>query len=334
MISRNLIINSAKEVGFDLVGVVSSETLSQERERFNEWLARGYHSTLSYLERNGDKRFTPALLAEGTKSVIVCGVSYLSPYSRGYDKECATKVASYALARDYHLTIKEMLRELAERLTLHHPDLRFRAFTDSAPLAEKSLAIKAGFGWIGRNSLVVNPHFGTMFNLGELLISEEVDGYDSPMQGYGCGTCRRCVDSCPNGAIRGTQAVASAVFMANHGETKDAIRNYLSRKFRLDLDYSIADIKAGYSFDSSTNYTVPPAIVAFLDSADYESAVRNAVSLGGDADTMACIAGGIAEAFYGEIPEELKNFCYSRLDYSIKSVAIEFCRKYKISLYK
>ncbi|MBR3901848.1 MAG: ADP-ribosylglycohydrolase family protein [Ruminococcus sp.] len=135
-------------------------------------------------------------------------------------------------------------------------------------------------------------------------------------------------------AIRGTQAVASAVFMANHGETKDAIRNYLSRKFRLDLDYSIADIKAGYSFDSSTNYTVPPAIVAFLDSADYESAVRNAVSLGGDADTMACIAGGIAEAFYGEIPEELKNFCYSRLDYSIKSVAIEFCRKYKISLYK
>lgn len=201
MISRNLIINSAKEVGFDLVGVVSSERLSQERERFNEWLARGYHSTLSYLERNGDKRFAPALLAEGTKSVIVCGVSYLSPYSRGYKEESTTKIASYALARDYHLTIKEMLRELAERLTLHYPDLRFRAFTDSAPLAEKSLAIKAGFGWIGRNSLVVNPHFGTMFNLGELLISEEVDGYDSPMQGYGCGTCRRCVDSCPNGAI-------------------------------------------------------------------------------------------------------------------------------------
>ena len=201
MISRNLIINSAKEVGFDLVGVVSSEALSQERERFNEWLARGYHSTLSYLERNGDKRFAPALLAEGTKSVIVCGVSYLSPYSRGYKEESTTKIASYALARDYHLTIKEMLRELAERLTIHHPDLCFRAFTDSAPLAEKSLAIKAGFGWIGRNSLVVNPHFGTMFNLGELLISEEVDGYDSPMQGYGCGTCRRCVDSCPNGAI-------------------------------------------------------------------------------------------------------------------------------------
>lgn len=135
-------------------------------------------------------------------------------------------------------------------------------------------------------------------------------------------------------AIRGTQAVACAVFLANRGETKDSIRNYISRKFRLDLDYSIEEIKSSYSFDSSTNYSVPPAIVAFLDSDNYESAVRNAVSLGGDADTMACIAGGIAEAFYGEIPEDIKNFCYSRLDYSIKSVAAEFCKRYGISIYK
>ncbi len=135
-------------------------------------------------------------------------------------------------------------------------------------------------------------------------------------------------------AIKGTQAVASAVFLAAHGESKEKIRAYLNRKFRIDLDYTIDDIKSAYTFDSSTNYSVPPAIVAFLDSEDYESAVRNAVSLGGDADTMACIAGGIAEAFYGDIPEDMKNFCYSRLDYSIKSVAAEFCQKYGISLYK
>ena len=201
MISRNLIINSAKEVGFDLVGIVPAKVLTEERERFNEWLSEGHHSSLSYLERNKDKRFDPALLAEGTKSVIVCGVSYLSQFSRGYNNESSTKIASYALAQDYHLTIKEMLRKLAERLTKHHPDIGFRAFTDSAPLAEKSLAIKAGFGWIGRNSLVINPHLGSMFNLGELLISEEVDGYDTQIKGVGCGTCRRCVESCPNGAI-------------------------------------------------------------------------------------------------------------------------------------
>jgi epoxyqueuosine reductase len=94
-----------------------------------------------------------------------------------------------------------MLRELAERLVEYAPELRFRAFTDSAPVAEKSLAVRAGFGWIGRNSLVVNPKLGSMMLLGGLIINEVVDVYDSPMDGVGCGSCRACVDNCPNSAI-------------------------------------------------------------------------------------------------------------------------------------
>lgn len=132
-------------------------------------------------------------------------------------------------------------------------------------------------------------------------------------------------------SINGTQAVASAVWLAVNGESKNTIKNYICRKFRYNLDYSIKDIKMHYSFDSSTAYSIPPSIVAFLDSEDYESAVRNAVSLGGDADTMACIAGGIAEAYYKNIPEHIRKFCYSRLDYTIKSTAIKFCRKYNIN---
>lgn len=129
-------------------------------------------------------------------------------------------------------------------------------------------------------------------------------------------------------AIHGTQAVAMAVFMARNGETKNSIREYLTKKFRYDLDYTIEDIKPDYSFDSSTNYSIPPSIVAFFDSNDYESAVRNAVSLGGDADTMACIAGGIAEAFYKEIPENIRNFCSSRIDMTLKKVLNEFSEIY------
>ncbi len=201
MISRNLIIKVALEEGFDLVGVVAAEAMAEERKRFSEWLLSGAHSTLSYLERNVEKRFDARLLVDGCRSVVVCAVSYLSPYSRGYEEGMQTKIASYALARDYHLTIKQMLQRVAERLKEYAPELRFRAFTDSAPVAEKSLAVRAGLGWIGRNSLVVNPHLGSMMHLGELLISEEVDEYDKPMEGVGCGSCRRCVDSCPNGAI-------------------------------------------------------------------------------------------------------------------------------------
>ena len=201
MISRNIIINSAKEVGFDLVGVVRAEHIAEEHNRFNEWLLDGNASSLDYLSRNIEKRFDAALLVEGSKSVIVCAISYLSHFSRGYDEPCRTKIASYALAPDYHVTIKAMLNTLAEQLQQHSPTLRFRAFTDSAPLAEKSYAARAGLGWIGRNSLLVTPTHGSMLHLGELVIDEEVDIYDTPINGVGCGECHRCVEACPNGAI-------------------------------------------------------------------------------------------------------------------------------------
>ena len=201
MISRKVIINAAREVGFDLVGITTATSLVEERKFFDEWLLAGNHSTLGYLERNADKRFDAGLLVEGGRSVIVCAVSYLSEYSRGYAEECGTKIASYALARDYHLSIKEMLFELAARLKAVSSDMQFRAFTDSAPISEKSYAIRAGLGWRGRNSLLVTPDYGSLVLLGELVISEEVDEYDVPMEGVGCGECRRCVEACPNDAI-------------------------------------------------------------------------------------------------------------------------------------
>lgn len=201
MIPKKFITNVATEVGFDLVGVVPVEPLVEERNRFEEWLLAGNHSSLAYLERNREKRFDASLLVEGARSIIVCAVSYLSPFSRGYAEGARGKVASYALARDYHLTIKEMLAELAERLKTVASDLKFRAFTDSAPVAEKTLAVRAGLGWIGRQSLVVNPKLGTMMLLGELVINEEVDEYSEPMSAVGCGSCSACVDSCPNSAI-------------------------------------------------------------------------------------------------------------------------------------
>lgn len=201
MIGRNVIINVAHEVGFDLVGVVRAEPLYEERNRFKEWLLGGNASTLHYLERNIEKRFDAGLLVDGSRSVIICAVSYLSPYAKSDLSGSSTKIAAYALNRDYHLTIKEMLAEVAQRLKVFAPQLRYRAFTDSAPLSEKSYARRAGLGWIGRNSLLVNPKYGSMLHLGELIINEEVDEYDTPREMVGCGECRRCVEACPNGAI-------------------------------------------------------------------------------------------------------------------------------------
>lgn len=128
-------------------------------------------------------------------------------------------------------------------------------------------------------------------------------------------------------AIEGAQAAAAAVFLARNGESKSFIRQYLQKRFRYSLSCTLDSIRETHVFDSRTSYSVPPAIIAFLDSHDYESAVRGAVSLGGDADTQACIAGGIAEAFYREIPKHIQLFCDSRIDAAIKAAVREFIEK-------
>ena len=132
-------------------------------------------------------------------------------------------------------------------------------------------------------------------------------------------------------AIKGAQAVASAIYLARNSADKVQIQSYLEKTFKYQLSIPLSDVKETHVFDSRTSYSVPPAIIAFLESSDYESAIRNAISLGGDADTQACISGGIAEAYYKEIPEHIKRFCDSRIDVSIKSVVKQFNQKYMIT---
>ena len=131
-------------------------------------------------------------------------------------------------------------------------------------------------------------------------------------------------------AITGAQAVAASVFLARCGADKEQIRAYLRKTFKYKLVTPISVIRETHVFDSRTAYSVPPAIIAFLESTDYESAIRNAISLGGDADTQACIAGGIAEAYYREIPDHVRRFCDLKIDSSIKKVVKEFEKQYPI----
>ncbi len=129
-------------------------------------------------------------------------------------------------------------------------------------------------------------------------------------------------------AIRGAKAVASAVFLARTGHSREEMRAYLEKRFRYDLHMDWGVLKTVYSFSSRTIDSVPPAIQAFLDSSDYEDAIRRAISLGGDADTMACIAGGIAEAFYGGVPEEILHFCKPRIDSGLRVKIEDFQTAY------
>ncbi len=130
--------------------------------------------------------------------------------------------------------------------------------------------------------------------------------------------------------IKGAQATASAVYLARTGRDKGAIRDHVERKFAYDLGPTIDEIRPTFRFDVSCRGTVPPALIAFLESHDYESAVRLAVSLGGDADTLACITGGVAHAYYGPLPESIRAATLERLDRRLRGVLEEFERRFPL----
>ena len=128
--------------------------------------------------------------------------------------------------------------------------------------------------------------------------------------------------------VRGAQATALTVFLARTGHDKPFIREHIKACFDYDLDRTVDDIRPSYNFDISCQGTVPEAIVAFLDSDSYEDAVRNAVSLGGDSDTLACITGGIAEAYYGGVPEQIRARVKKILPPDLWQITASFCDKY------
>ncbi len=129
--------------------------------------------------------------------------------------------------------------------------------------------------------------------------------------------------------IRGAQATALAIFLGRQGESKATIRKSITDRFGYDLTRSINAIRPTYSFNESCQGTVPEAIIAFLDSSDYEEAIRLAISLGGDADTLACIAGGIADAFYGGVPQDIAKLAMARLDDNLRNTLVRFTGRYE-----
>lgn len=201
MLIRDEIKNIAADLGFDLCGIAHARTFAKNTEAYHRWLECGYDSSLEYMRRNCDKRLDVTQLMEGAQTVVVCAVSYKSSISGGYQPNDRCKIASYACNRDYHKTIKKMLLQLLRTLQERYPSLEGRAFVDSAPVLEKQYAVEAGLGWIGRQSLLITPEYGSYVLLGELVLCDEVDSYDKPMQTVGCGECRRCIEACPTGAI-------------------------------------------------------------------------------------------------------------------------------------
>lgn len=187
----------ARSAGFEFCGISKAGFLEKEAPRLENWLQRGKHGKMSYMENYFDKRLDPTLLVPGAKSVISLLLNYF-PERRQTDPE-APKISKYAYGQDYHTVIKNRLADLLGRLKAEFGDIDARFFTDSAPVLEKAWAEKSGLGWVGKNSNLINKNQGSFFFIAEIICDLEL-APDGPLKDY-CGTCTRCIDACPTDAI-------------------------------------------------------------------------------------------------------------------------------------
>lgn len=189
-------------LGFDQVGVTDTE-LGQDELHLLNWLAQDRHAEMSYMERHGTRRSRPADLVPGTLRVISVRMNYLPPHAADMSQVLADPalayVARYALGRDYHRLVRTRLQELAGRIESVVGAFGYRAFADSAPVLEKALARKAGLGWIGKHTNLIHRDAGSWFFLGELYTDLPLP-VDAAVTEH-CGSCHRCIDACPTGAI-------------------------------------------------------------------------------------------------------------------------------------
>ena len=199
---RENIRHWALELGFQQVGF-SDIDLSQAETRLREWLDNEYHGDMRYMARHGTKRSRPQELVPGTISVVTARMDYLpaeetSPTTR-LDHPTEAYVSRYALGRDYHKVIRQRLKRLAQKIESAVGPFGHRVLVDSAPVLEKPLAEKAGLGWIGKHTNLINKEAGSWFFLGELYIDLALEP-DTAATGH-CGSCRACIDVCPTDAI-------------------------------------------------------------------------------------------------------------------------------------
>ena len=192
-----IIKNSARQLGFLSCGISKADFLEAEAPKLEAWLRGGHHGTMSYMERNFDKRLDPRRLVPGAKSIVSLLYNYHSDQKQN-DPE-APKISTYAYGTDYHIVIKKKLKDFMEILHREIGEVHGRVFVDSAPVMDKAWAAKSGLGWIGKNTNLISKKVGSFFFIAELILDLDLE-YDTPATDH-CGSCTACIEACPTEAL-------------------------------------------------------------------------------------------------------------------------------------
>ncbi len=195
--NTRLIKLAAARAGFNYCGIARAEPLDQDARRLENWLLKGMQGTMTYMEDHFELRVNPQKLVPGAKSVITLLLNY---FPKQKQSASSPKISKYAFGKDYHLVIKEKLVQLLLEIRTSIGDVSGRGFVDSAPVLERSWAVRSGLGWIGKNGNLINKQSGSFFFIATLIVDLELVS-DDPFGRDFCGTCRKCIDACPTNAI-------------------------------------------------------------------------------------------------------------------------------------
>jgi len=197
----------ARELGFDKVGIVRAEALTEERHRLEEWLARGFNGEMGWMRREPEKRTDPRVPFPAARSVVALALNYYTAHEHS-DDPTTGKISRYAWGDDYHDVVGEKLKSLLLWIKEEWPQTEGKTCVDIQPMMDKAWAARAGLGWIGKHSNLITREYGSWVFLGELLLNLDLE-YDTERSEDHCGTCTLCIESCPTNAITEPRVVDS-----------------------------------------------------------------------------------------------------------------------------
>lgn len=187
------------ELKFDYCGIAPIAELCEEKNFLDNWLKKGFHGEMKFMEKYFDIRTNPKLLIDNPKSIIIVLLNYFPKFENNIDFK-GYKISKYAYGMDYHIVIKNKLKSIVELIKQFKPDSQSKIFCDSAPVMEKIWAVRSGLGWIGKNTCLIVPKAGSFFFIGGIITDVELK-YDIPSFNYSCGNCTKCIDACPTQAL-------------------------------------------------------------------------------------------------------------------------------------
>ena len=188
----------ARNLGFSKVGIARADVLTEEGARLAEWLNRGYHGTMAWMQSDPEKRADVRRIVPGAASVISVAVNYYAPTLHSA-ADGRGKISRYAWGDDYHVVMTPRIQSLVDCIKSEKPDVRSAAYVDTGPVLDKAWAVRAGIGWLGKHTNIITKEYGSWVFLGEIIVNVELE-YDEPIADF-CGSCTACIEACPTSAI-------------------------------------------------------------------------------------------------------------------------------------